>query len=347
MNRIAILILLLIGNLFSCRSQSTTSVSGEMTKAAITFLQSLSPSQKAKTQFAFIDSERYNWHYIPKERKGIPLRELTAEQRKAGLELLHTALSDSGFNKTIAITQLEQVLKVVENRDANDDHRDPGKYFFSVFGEPGSDSIWGWRFEGHHVAFNFSSDNNQLVSGTPGFLGTNPAIVLSGPEKGKQILKDETELGFTLLHSLDAQQLAKAVIDKTAPGEILTAASRKAMITDQKGILYSELKPAQQKIFMQLLSLYIHRYNRLLAAKMMNEIESAGVNNLRFAWAGEQEQPGPGHPHYYRIQGPTIIIEYDNTQNNANHVHTVIRDLKNDFGGDELLEHYNKHKHHQ
>jgi len=347
MNRIAILILLLAGNLFSCRSQSTTSVSSVMSKVANTFLQSLSPAQKAKTQFAFVDSERYNWHYVPKERKGIALRELTAEQRKAGLDLLHTALSDSGFNKTVAITQLEQVLKVVENREANDDHRDPGKYFFSVFGDPASDSIWGWRFEGHHVAFNFSSDNNQLVSGTPGFLGSNPAIVLSGSEKGKQILKDETELGFAFLHSLDAQQLVKAVIDKTAPAEILTAASRKAMITDMKGILYSELNSSQQKTFMQLLSLYIHRYDRSLATKMMNEIESAGVNNLRFAWAGEQEQPGPGHPHYYRIQGPTIIIEYDNTQNNANHVHTVIRDLKNDFGGDELLEHYNKHKHHK
>jgi hypothetical protein len=347
MNRITFLILLLAGNFFSCRSQSNSAVSGDMAKAAIKFLQSLSPAQKTKAQFAFIDSERYNWHYVPIERKGIPLRELAAEQRKAGLDLLHTVLSDTGFNKAVAITQLEQVLKAVENREANDDYRNPEKYFFSVFGDPVLDSIWGWRFEGHHVAFNFSAQNNQLVSATPGFLGSNPAIVLSGPEKGKQILKDETELGFALLHSLDATQIEKAVIDKTAPGEILTAASRKAIISDVKGILYRELNIAQQKIFMQLLSIYIHRYTRLFAMGMMQEIESAGLNNLRFAWAGEQQQPGPGHPHYYRIQGPTIIIEYDNTQNNANHVHTVVRDLKNDFGGDELLEHYNKHTHHK
>ena len=154
---------------------------------------------------------------------------------------------------------------MVENRGANDDHRHPEKYYFSIFGDPVADSVWGWRFEGHHVAFNFSSDNNQLVSATPGFLGSNPAIVLSGPEKGKQILKDETELGFAFLHSLDATQMEKAVIDKTAPGEILTAASRKAMISDLKGILFSELNAAQQKIFMQLLSLYIHRYNRSFA----------------------------------------------------------------------------------
>jgi hypothetical protein len=345
MNRIAILLLLVAGNFFSCSSQPTNSVSGDMTTAAIKFLQMLSPAQKAKTQFTFVDSERYNWHYTPIDRKGIPLRELTAEQNKAGLNLLHTALSDTGFNKTIAITQLEQVLRGVENRPANDDYRSPEKYFFSIFGDPVSDSIWGWRFEGHHVAFNFSSKNNQLVS-TPGFLGTNPAIVLSGPEKGKQILKDETELGFALLHSFNAAQMEKAIIHVKAPAEILTGDSRKAMINDLKGILYSELNAAQQKIFMQLLSIYIHRYTRLFAMWMMQEIESAGLNNLRFAWAGEQ-QPGPGHPHYYRIQGPTIIIEYDNTQNNANHVHTVIRDLKNDFGGDELMEHYNKHKHKQ
>jgi len=235
-------------------------------------------------------------------------------------------------------------LKEVENRPANDEHRSPEKYYFSIFGNPVSDSIWGWRFEGHHVSFNFSSENNQLISGTPGFLGTNPAIVLSGPEKGKQILKNESELGFALLHSLDKKQLEKAVINVKAPAEIFTTDSRKAMISDPMGILYSELNITQQKNFMQLLSIYIHRYTALFAMGMMHEIESAGLNTLRFAWAGDQ-QPGLGHPHYYRIQGPTIIIEYDNTQNNANHVHTVIRDLKNDFGGDELMDHYNKNKH--
>jgi hypothetical protein len=344
MNRITILIFLLAGNFLSCTSQSTGTVSGDMTASAIKFLQTLSSTQKAKAQFVFDDEERYNWHYVPIDRKGIPLKELTAAQRKAGLDLLHTALSDTGFNKTIAVIQLERVLREVENRPANDDYRNPEKYYFSIFGNPVSDSIWGWRFEGHHVAFNFSSKNNQLVSATPGFLGANPAIVLSGPEKGKQILKNESELGFVLLHSFDKKQLEKAVIDVKAPGEIFTADSRKAMISEPKGILYSELNITQQKIFMQLLSIYIHRYTLLFAMGMMHEIELAGLNNLRFAWAGDQ-QPGQGHPHYYRIQGPTIIIEYDNTQNNANHVHTVIRDLKNDFGGDELMEHYNKNKH--
>ncbi|MBK5271442.1 MAG: DUF3500 domain-containing protein [Bacteroidia bacterium] len=314
-----------------------------MSAKAQEFLQTLSTEQKQKAQFSFEEDERYNWHYIPKERKGITLNELDAKQKNIAFELLHTVLSDTGYEKTVSIMQLENVLKELENRPPEDHYRDPGNYHFSIFGNPGKDSIWGWRLEGHHVSFNFSSENNLLVSGTPGFLGSNPAVVLSGPEKGKQILKDEAELGFALLHSLDEKQLDKAIISNAAPGDIITVASRKAMISDPKGLLYNELNSSQQKMFMQLLSIYIHRYTNTFAMNMMQEIETAGLDKLRFAWAGAH-QPGLGNPHYYRIQGPTIIIEYDNTQNNANHVHTVIRDLKNDFGGDELLEHYKKHQ---
>jgi hypothetical protein len=341
---IAILFLFITGFFLCCHSQSSGPATSDMAKAADHFLQTLSEKQRAKIQFAFDDSERYDWHYIPKSRKGLTLNEMNNEQRKAAMILLHTALSDTGFDKATSIMQLETVLKEVENRPADDHYRDPGNYFFSVFGKPVSDRIWGWRLEGHHISFNFSSQNNRLVSGTPGFFGSNPAIVLSGPEKGKQILKDETELGFALLHSLDEKQIEKAIINVKAPSEIITGASRKAMIDDPKGILYSQLTASQQKIFIQLLSIYIHRYTRLFAMGVMHEIEAAGLNNMRFAWAGAQ-QPGVGNPHYYRLQGPGIIIEYDNTQNNANHIHTVIRDLKNDFGGDELLEHY-KNDHH-
>src|SRR5260221_1753157 len=341
---VAILSLFITGFFLSCHSQTTAPVTSDMAKAADQFLQILSEKQKIKIQFAFNDSERYDWHYIPKSRKGLTLNEMNAEQRKAAMALLHTALSDTGFDKATSIMQLETVLKEVENRPADDHYRDPGNYFFSIFGNPASDSVWGWRLEGHHISFNFSSRNNHLVSGTPGFFGSNPAIVLSGPEKGKQLLKDETELGFALLHSLDETQIENAIINVNAPSKIIPGASRKAMIDDPKGILYSELTISQQKIFIQLLSIYIHRYTRFFAIGMMHEIEAAGLNNMRFAWAGA-EQPGVGNPHYYRLQGPTIIIEYDNTQNNANHGHTVIRDLKNDFRCDELLEHY-KNDHH-
>jgi len=337
-----IFLFLIAINSSSCRSQSTVNVSNSMSAAASKFLETLSARQKARTQFLFNEEERYNWHYIPKNRKGISLSDLNGDNRKAAMNLLRTALSDTGYTKTLAIIELEAVLREVEGRSLNDDYRDPGKYYFSIFGNPVADSIWGWRLEGHHISFNFSAEHNRLVSGTPGFLGANPAIVLSGRDKGKQVLKDETELGFVLLNALDAKQMEKAMINAEAPGDIITATNRKAMINDPEGILYSELNDAQQKKFLQLLSIYIHRYTRLFALNMMKDIEDAGLNNLRFAWAGAQ-QPGKGH--YYRIQGPTIIIEYDNTQNNANHVHTVIRDMKNDFGGDDLLEHYKKNQH--
>jgi hypothetical protein len=316
----------------------------EMSVAATNFLALLSEKQKQKTQFGFDEDERYNWHFVPKDRRGIALKDLTDAQRASAMTMLHSALSDTGFQKTKDIIQLEDILRITEGRPEDDSYRDYGKYYISIFGDPGRDSIWGWRFEGHHIAFNFSSKDNRIISSTPNFLGANPAVVLAGPEKGKQVLKDETELGFEFLHALDSRQKAIAVISSQAPADIITGASRNALIDDPRGILYDELNSSQQKIFMQLLSVYIHRYTSVFATDMMNEITGAGLNHLRFAWAGA-EQPGLHNPHYYRIQGPTIIIEYDNTQNNANHVHTVVRDLKNDFGGDQLLEHYRKNKH--
>ena len=325
-----------------CQSQTKQTQTNAMATAATKFLKSLNSEQKGKAQFSLVDEERYNWHFIPRDRKGLALRELDAAQYTAAMDLLKSALSDKGFNKTNAIMKLENVLREVEKAD--EEYRNPGKYYFSIFGTPAGDSVWGWRLEGHHVSFNFSSKDNQLISGTPGFMGANPAVVLSGPQKGLEVLKDETTLGFALLHSLDAKQKEKAIIESKAPNDIITGASRKAMIKDPKGILYSELNSKQQKTFMEVLNLYIHRYKQAFADQMMKDLETGGLNKLQFAWAGA-EQPGIGNGHYYRIQGPTIIIEYDNTQNNANHVHTVIRDLKNDFGGDQLLEHYKSHSH--
>jgi len=234
---------------------------------------------------------------------------------------------------------LEIVLKELENRKPEDHFRDSGKYNLTIFGIPADNTTWGWRFEGHHICFNFSAKDKKLVSGTPGFFGANPAIVRSGPHKGLQVLKEETEKGFALLHSLSEEQLKDALIDTTAPGDIITFINRKALIDHPAGVLYSYLTAKQQEQLLQLLNVYVHRYAKLFADQMLKEIQQAGLDNLRFAWAGFKE-PDAGKPYYYRIQGPTLIIEYDNSQNNANHVHSVLRDLKNDFGGDLLLEHY-------
>jgi len=307
--------------------------------AAVAFVKTLTDKQKQMAMFVYNDSERYNWYYVPIARKGIPLKNLEKTQENAAMALLQTVLSESGYQKTKAIIQLENVLKESEGRPADDHYRDPTNYYFSIFGDPTYDAIWGWRLEGHHVSLNFSSENNKLISASPGFMGSNPAIVLSGPEKGKEILKDETDLGLSFLHSLNEEQLKTAIISTRAPGDIVTSNKRKAMIDNPQGILYSALTKEQQKLFLELLSIYIHRYTVQFANDMMKDIEKAGLNKLQFAWAGQQET-GPGHPTYYRIQGPTLLIEYDNTQNNANHIHSVVRDLAHDFGGDELLEHY-------
>lgn len=318
-----------------CLSQSNS-----VELAANSFLKSLSEQQLTKTVYAFTNEERYNWHFFPKsDRKGISLLELNDEQKKDALLLLKSCLSTSGYAKTLDIIQLENVLRVLENR-TDTDIRNEGKYYVSIFGKPDEKGIWGWRFEGHHISFNFSTRNKAIVSGTPGFLGANPAIVQSGPQKGKQVLREETELGFTLLHSLTTQQLQSAISKSEVPNDIISFVSRKASIETNEGISYSAMNKEQQAIFMKLVHLYIHRYTKLFADNMINELTKAGLNNLKFVWAGAQQ--AEGKPYYYRIQGPTIIIEYDNSQSNANHIHTVVRDLKYDFGGDELLEHYKK-----
>lgn len=320
-----------------CDAQSTS-----LSLQANKFLNSLSSEERKKALYDFESDERYNWHFVPKNRKGIMLSELDEQQKQLGFGLLKFYLSDTGFKKTQEIIQLELVLKELENRQQDDKYRDPGNYTFIFFGKPSDTIPWGWRFEGHHISFNFSTIHNKIIAGTPGFMGANPAIVLSGPQKGRQILKNETELGFELTQSFTSQQSAKAIISDEVPSDIVTFNNREAIIKNPQGILYAEMNTTQQKILLQLLSVYVNRYTKLFADDMMHEIEEAGLENLRFAWVGSKEH-AIGNPYYYRIQGPTVIIELDNTQNNANHVHSVVRDLKHDFGGDELLQHYQEY----
>jgi len=317
----------------ACQSQN-------MVTAANAFINTLDSAQKARALYPFDADERYNFHFFPIEnRKGISFNELTTSQKQAAKSLIKTCLSEDAMKKVDEIMGLENVLKEIENRKADDHYRDPGKYSLTIFGLPGNNTTWGWRFEGHHICYNFSAKNKKLVSGTPGFFGANPAIVRSGAHKGLQVLKEETDKGFALLHALTKEQLKTAIIDTTAPGDIITFINRKAMIDHPSGVRYSNMTTAQQEQLLQLINVYVHRYTKLFADEMLKEIQQAGLNNLRFAWAGFTE-PDARKPNYYRIQGPTIIIEYDNTQNNANHIHSVLRDLKNDFGGDLLLEHY-------
>jgi hypothetical protein len=318
--------------------QAHTQTLSIVSKANV-FINMLDTAQAEKARYEFGNDERYDWHYVPRERNGISFNDLTRNQRQAALNLLKVCLSEQGYNKASNIMALENVLREVENRGTDDTYRDPLNYSLTIFGTPEPNNIWGWRLEGHHISLNFSSSDGEIVSATPTFWGSNPAVVRAGRYRGRQILKQETDLGFTLVNSLDMNQLRVAAISPKAPSDIVTRNQRKTDILEPPGLSFTDMTDQQKKLFLQLLNVYVKNYQLGFSKRLMDKIEKAGVENLSFAWAGSL-QPGAGH--YYRIQGPMLLIEYDNTQNNANHVHTVVRDLTNDFAEDILREHYQK-----
>jgi hypothetical protein len=311
----------------------------DLVTIANNFLNSLDAKLKSKVQYTIDDNERFNWHFVPRQRNGVALRDYSPKQYEMVMTMLKASLSEPGYTKATGIVALENVLREIEGRGSNDTYRDPLNYYVTIFGIPAKDKSWGWRFEGHHVSINFVSSNNEIVSSTPSFFGSNPGIVPRGDQKGKELLKLETDLGFELLRSLSADQKKKAVFADKALPEIVMSDRLKAEPIEPLGILYKELKLDQQKIFIRLLEVYVNNYQLGFANTLMDKIKKAGVDNLSFAWAGEST---PGNGTYYRIQGPMLLIEYDNTQNDANHVHTAVRDLTNDFAEDILREHYRK-----
>lgn len=306
---------------------------------ANTFLASLSKEQKSKTQYILDDKERFNWGFVPRERNGLTFHDFNATQRKAATALLQASLSEQGYTKATSIVELENVLRTIENRGPTDTYRDPLNYHFTVFGEPSDDKPWAWRFEGHHISINFVITKGKIESSTPNFWGSNPGVVPVENGPSKMVLKEELELGFELVNSLSAEQKKKCIFSETALPEIVSSNDRKASVLTPLGIAYSDLNEAQQKTCMKLLNTYIRNYELGFSNKLMAKIKKAGIDKLSFAWAGSL-QTGAGH--YYRIQGPMLLIEYDNTQNNGNHIHTTVRDLTNDFAEDILREHYAK-----
>lgn len=318
----------------------TSRAAAEMAKAAKNFWQALTPEQQAEAGFKFDDAERVNWHFIPKERKGLPLKDMTPPQKEMALALLSSGLSHAGFSRALGIMSLDDILKQIEN--GKGPKRDPENYYFSLFGEPGDAATWGWRFEGHHCALNFTIAGGKVAVAGPSFMGSNPAKVLDGPRKGLRVLDTEEDAGRALVKALDDGQQKKAIIDATAPKDILTMNSRKAMIEHPAGIDFNDLTDAQKKQLVALVTDYASRLRGDLAQDDLVKVSNAGWDKLKFAWAGPTD---PGQGHYYRVQGPTFLIEYDCTQNNANHIHSVWRDLQNDFGDDILAKHYQDTKH--
>jgi len=312
---------------------------------AISFLRSLDQNQLERIYYSMDDIERFNFNFVPLKRHGVPIGELTERQKEKALKFLNSLLSPLGFQKVRNIISLEEILIVLENNRLRmpdgSPMRDPDKYYFTFFGNPSNDDHWACRFEGHHVALNFTSVDGNIEAATPSFLGANPSIVESGAEKGKEVLKAETELGLKLVNSLDKRQLTKARFSTRPPGEIITRNNRSVSLIEPEGISFKNLTKIQQGIFVQLLNIYLGNYQFDFTDRFRRRVEQAGINNLSFAWAGGLKR---GEGHYYRIQGPMLLIEYANTQNDANHVHTVVRDLENDFAEEILKTHYeNEH----
>ena len=319
--------------------------SSAMAAAATAFVDSLTPAQKQQAVFAFDSEERTHWNFIPTEafpRRGLTIMEMSDAQRERAHALMKAGLSQRGYMTATSIMALESVLGALEQRErdggrqAEGFRRDPARYFFSVFGTPSPKQTWGWRVEGHHVSLHFTVANGTLVASSPSMFGSNPADVPDGPRKGTRLLAAEEDTARELLLSLDATQRTQAVINTVAPNEILT--TNKVAVTPLSpiGVQATALTAKQRELLMNVVRVYTGFMADDIAAARLERLQKAGLEKIAFAWAGEAER---GKKHYYRIQGPTFLIEYDNTQNNGNHIHSVWRDFTNDFGRDLLREH--------
>ena len=336
-----------------------------MREAAEAWLASLDAAQREKATFDFDDADqRSDWAYFPRDHAGLPLLEQDAAQQKLLHVLLTSGLSLPAYAKATAIMALESVLNEIEERRI-DAMRDPGRYFLSVFGSPDAQR-WGWRLEGHHVCLNFTIVDGEVASATPIFLGANPAQVTRGDAVVLRPCGEEEDAGRELLLSLDREQRSEAVISDTAPPDFVLSNAPavpdvclpgeaqtlfppilglfKGMPDEEKealkferanpkGLAAAGMTSQQQALLSRLIDVYTSRLTDPLADDERARID---VSSLHFAWAGELDRGGA---HYYRLQGPAFLVEYDNTQNDANHVHAVWRSPDNDFGGDLLRSH--------
>lgn len=312
-----------------------------MPAAAHAFLELLDDEQRKSAQLAFEIEERFNWHYVPRPRHGLSIDAMTLAQRDAAFALLQSSLSKLGYEKTKGVIELENLLGHLTGNPA---FRNPDLYYLTIFGDPAADAPWGWRFEGHHLSLNFTSVSNELVTTTPAFFGANPAEVPSsgGSRAGWRLLAAEEDLGRELVTMLEADQQKSAVIATRAPRDIITGSDRKARLEQFEGLSASSMNEMQRATLWQLIEAYTGTVDEELARAQLERLHAIPLDSLFFAWAGGFTR---GEGHYYRIHSPRFLIEYDNSQDGANHVHAVWRDVQNDFGEDWLRLHYEAHGH--
>jgi hypothetical protein len=299
----------------------------QMATAAGRVIKSLDKDQIARATFPFESPERLNWHFIPRERKGLPIKEMTPAQRALTFGLLHTGLGASGFLKATTIMSLEQILKDLEK--GSGPVRDPELYFLTVFGKPTDRGKWGWRVEGHHLSLNFTIEDGKVTAATPAFFGANPAEVRQGPREGLRTLADVEDRALRLVQALDSDQKKLAVVEEAAPKDIRAANTPQPPTDEAVGIPFAKLTEDQKAMLKALVESYAADMPAEVAQAWIGEIRQAGPDPVRFAWFGPADR---SQPHAYRVQGPTFLIEFNNTQNGANHIHSVWRNMLGDFG---------------
>ncbi len=304
--------------------------------SANAFLDTLSERQRSEALLEFDDENRLDWHYFPRSRQGISWRGLEGEASEAAHALLKTALSEQGYEKAQAIRMLELILYELENNPA----RNIEDFYITVFNEPKARGAWGLRYEGHHLSFNWTIVDGAIISYTPQFLGANPAAIRHGERKGERTLAAEEDLARSLVQSFNTEQREQAIAAERPPRDILTGARTKASPLPERGIAWKDLTEDQQGLLISIIELYASVQPEPIAAQRLAKLREAGLDSLTFTWMGGLE---PSQPHYYRIQAPSFVIEYDNTQGGANHIHTVWREFEGDFGRDILAEHYARH----
>ena len=316
----------------------------EMADAANAFMAALDPEQLRQSKFLFLDEERSNIHYFPVPRRGLPLKDMNASQQQLAFALVSTGLSMQGYVKTLTIMSIGQVLRDMEP-DSPNPLRDSDYYYITIFGTPGPTGIWGWRLEGFHISFSFTIVDGKEIAAAPSFMGAHPANIMAGPRKGLRVMGKEEDLGRKLATSLNEQQRKIAFYEipiflEETVGGLLTANARKIENFEPFGIPASQLSDQQVAMLMELIQVTAQRHRGEVAESDLARIERAGIKNIYFRWSGSIE---PGKGHHYIIQGPTFLIEYDNTQDDANHVHCMWRDLENDFGESLIRKHYEHH----
>ena len=328
---LAVIVICAMTALLIAQPQQEPKTGLAMTEAAKSFLAAISPEQAKMTSFTYDDPERLNWHFIPRPRKGLPLKALEGKPLQAAFSLIRTGLSDAGYSQTLNVMSLEEVLYLLEGGDRAErrERRDPTKYFLSVFGTPGEAGLWGWRLEGHHLCLNFSIKDGKVNASTPEFYGANPGTIEAGKGRQIRVLGPEEDIARQILKLCTPEQQTLCWVSKEAPGEVPGPNVAQPVVGAPEGLSVGKMSDEQKKLMQELLSEYLKNLPADIEAERRAAINNAGVDKIVFAWYGQSDL---SQPHHYRVQGPTFVIEYNNTQNNANHVHSMWRNLAGDFG---------------